>query len=301
MNNRSNDNEKLRYGAQYKANIEGYNSEGDGVARINGQVVFVPGTANGDECLVKIVNTRSKFAWGELLKVISPSPDRIQPDCPVFPACGGCALRHISYEAELSYKAQKVIDVFTRIGGLNVELEGITPSPETERYRNKALYPVRSIKGKTCAGFYRRASHDIVPCTDCRLESEVSLKILKTVLAYMEKYNIRAYSEKTGTGIVRHVYVRSLSDGAALACIVSAKPHLPMQDALVGMLTSALPQLRGILLNINQRRDNVIMSGKSTLVWGEEYLRQPRLGKTFTLSADSFFQINSAQTENLYA
>ena len=292
--------DKPHYGKEYTVQIEGDNAQGDGVARIGGEVVFVPGTAQGDSCLVRIVNTRSRYAWGELVRVLKPSPQRTDPECPVYPACGGCALRHIDYEEELALKAQRVRDAFARIGWIQVELEGITGAPQIRRYRNKALYPVRRAGGENVAGFYRRASHDVVPCLECELESEISLRVLHTVLDYMHRYNVRAYDEKSAGGVVRHVFVRSARDGSAIACIVAAKPHLPMQQHLVEMLRAAAPQLRGILLNVNTRRDNVVMPGPSSVLWGKGYIEETLLGKTFRLSADSFFQINPAQTENLY-
>ena len=293
--------DKLRYGKEYTASIRGYNSQGDGVARIGGEVVFVPGTADGDECRIRVVNTRSKYAWGELLEVLTPSEVRVDPGCGAYPACGGCALRHIRYEEELKLKAQRVRDAFSRIAGLEVELEDITGAPQIERYRNKAIFPVQRIKDGNIAGFYKRASHEIVPFSDCLLESEASQRILRAVLAYMEKYNVRAYDEKTDKGIVRHVFVRTSRTGESIACIVAARERLPMQDKLIELLRQAEPGLCGVLLNVNQRRDNVLMSGASKVLRGRGYIEETLLGKTSVLSADSFFQINPAQTENLYA
>ena len=292
--------DKPHYGEEYTVRIDGYNAQGDGVARIGGEVVFIPGAAKDDLCIIKIVNTRSRYAWGELVHILEPSAQRIAPDCNVYPACGGCALRHIRYEDELALKAQRVRDAFVHIGGLEVELEGITGSPKIRRYRNKALYPVQRKGKETVAGFYRRASHEVIPCLDCELESEISLQILRVVLDYMQIYSVRAYDEKSGSGVVRHVFVRSSRDSSAIACIIATRPRLPMQQCLIDMLRNAVPSLRGILLNVNTRRDNVVMSGSSSLLWGEGYVEETLLGKTFRLSADSFFQINPEQTENLY-
>lgn len=292
--------ERPVYGKHYTVNIEGYNSDGDGVARIGGEVVFIPGTAKGDECEIKIVNTRSKYAWGELEKVNKTSSDRIDCGCEAYPLCGGCALRHINYDAELLLKAQRVTDAFERIGGICIELEGITGAPKIERYRNKALYPVRRMRGENVAGFYRRASHDIVSSDDCILESKISVDVLNVVLEYMKKYNVRAYDEKSSSGIIRHVYVRTSRNDTAIVCIVSTKPVLPAQDKIIELLREKVPQVRGVLLNLNTRRDNVILSGRSKTLWGDGYIKETLLGKDFILSADSFFQINPDQTENLY-
>ena len=293
--------DKPHYGKEYTVEITGYNSQGDGVGRIGGEVVFIPGTAKGDICRSRVVNTRSKYAWGELLEVETPSDVRTDPSCSAYPACGGCALRHIEYEAELELKAQRVRDAFSRIGGLDAALEGITGAPETTRYRNKAIYPVRRTKDGNIAGFYKRASHEVVPFEDCLLESEASQRILRAVLDYMEKYNVRAYDEVSGRGIIRHVFVRTSRAGESIACIVSAREHLPMQDKLVELLRQAEESLHGVLLNYNPRRDNVVMNGPSRILWGEGYVEETLLGKKFVLSAHSFFQINPAQTENLYA
>ncbi len=281
--------------------IEGYTSEGAGVARLDGCAVFVPGAARGDDCDVRVVNTRSRYAWGRIERLYTPSPYRVEPDCRAFPACGGCALRHLSYEEELWFKKNHAIETIRRIGGVEPRFDGIIGADETESYRNKAQYPVRYQKGRTVAGFYRSGTHEVVPCGDCRIESAASRVIVHTVLDYMHRYRVYAYDEASGRGVVRHVYVRTSRSGAALVCIVATRRELPAARELTAMLRRAYPGVAGVLLNVNTRRDNVILSGETVTLWGADSITETLLGYRFQLSVDSFFQVNPAQTEKLYA
>ena len=284
-----------------RVEIEGYTSEGAGVARLDGQAVFVPGTVRGDICDIRVVNTRSRFAWGRAERIVTPSAARTEPDCAAFPACGGCTLRHMSYEEELWFKENHVRETMRRIGGAEPVFDGIIGAERLEGYRNKAQYPIRFQKGRLTAGFYRSGTHEVVPCPDCCIESPASHAILRAVLDYMRRFRVHAYEEETGRGTIRHVCVRTNRQGEALACIVAAQPFLPETGSLIGMLRRAWPGLAGVLINVNNRRDNVILTGDTRLLWGNDHITETLLGKRFRLSADSFFQVNPDQTERLYS
>ena len=281
--------------------IEDYTSEGAGVARLEGQAVFVPGAVRGDDCDVRVVNTRSRFAWGRIERLYTPSEHRVRPDCAAFPACGGCALRHMSYAEELWFKEHHVRETMRRIGGAEPVFDGIIGADHLEGYRNKAQYPVRFQNGRLTAGFYRSGTHEVVPCENCLIESPASHAILEAVLQYMRHFHVHAYAEETGRGAIRHIYVRTNRRGEALACLVSAKASLPEVGELTAMLRRSWPGLAGLLLNVNTRRDNVIMSGDTRLLWGRDAIEETLLGRQFRLSADSFFQVNPEQTEKLYS
>ena len=138
----------------YTAKITGLTSEGSGVCRIDGMAVFVPQTAVGDICGVKIVKVLKSYAFGIAEEILTPSPDRIEDNCPVYKKCGGCLLRHISYEAECRTKEGIVRDAFERIGGLSPEFDEFIGAESTERYRNKAQYPLAVRDGRAVCGFY---------------------------------------------------------------------------------------------------------------------------------------------------
>ena len=155
--------------------IERLSSDGSGVAHSpDGETVFVPGAAPGDEADVRIVKDCKRYAFGILDHLRTPSPDRIPVDCAVAGPCGGCSLRHLDYTAELRAKQENVTDAFRRIGGLDVPVLDICPSPEVDRYRNKVQFPVGLDKnGNPCIGFYAGRTHRIVPCPDCKLQPGV--------------------------------------------------------------------------------------------------------------------------------
>ena len=185
---------------EYQVEITGMSSDGRGIARIDGQVVFVPGAILGEICLVKIVNIGKHAAHAELLCVEQPSPHRITPDCPYFPECGGCALRHMDYAMELEIKRQRVYDALSRIGGYAPETLEIAGAAETEGYRNKVQYPVQEQNRKVAAGFYRSGTHQVIPISHCRIQPDCADRIRSAVLDWMAKYHISAYEETSHRG-----------------------------------------------------------------------------------------------------
>ena len=146
-------------------------SELEGVCNHDGMAVFVPGTARGDLCRIRLVKVLKNYAFGKIEEIVEPSPYRIAPDCPVFGKCGGCDFRHLTYEEELWLKARRVHDAMTRIGGFDLPVPEITPSPRTACYRNKGQFPVGNSEKGTVYGFFRSRSHQLIPLSDCKLQS----------------------------------------------------------------------------------------------------------------------------------
>ena len=150
--------------------IEGYSSEGDGIARLEGMAVFVKGAIRGETCLVKLLKVGKTAAWGKVGRsALPPPPARMEPDCPHFPKCGGCALRHMTYDEELSFKRQRVEDALRRIGGLDLTVDVIHGAAHPDRYRNKAQFPVSGKQGVS-VGFFRSRSHDVIDVASCLLQ-----------------------------------------------------------------------------------------------------------------------------------
>ncbi len=287
----------------YRCQITGYSADGSGVAKIEGRTVFVPRTAAGDQCLVKLLKTGKNVCYGKLQELIVPSKYRIEPPCRVYSKCGGCCYQHISYEEELRAKEQKVRDALVRIGGQDgSRLEGITGAPSSERYRNKAQYPVGTDSyGNVISGFYRLRSHTIVPTDCCLIQSEIADRIASAVLGWMREFNIVPYDYNTRRGTIRHIYVRSGDkSGECQLTLVSATDKLPAFDILVERLRKSEPSLTGILINHNQRGDNVILGDRTSVIWGESFLEDRLCGHSFLLSPEAFYQVNHAQAERLY-
>ena len=288
----------------YRCQITDYTSDGTGFAKIEGRAVFVPRTAVGDQCDVRIVKVTKNVAFGRMEKLVVPSAARMTPACPVADKCGGCCYQHITYEEELRAKEKKVRDALTRIGGQDgAKLLGITGAPTTEHYRNKAQYPVgRDRDGNIVTGFYRPRSHDIVPVEQCLIQSEKADRIAAAVRGWMRDYDVPPYDYGTKRGAVRHIYVRvGEKSGESQLTLIAATRKMPALDELTRRLREQEPSLTGILLNHNQRGDNVILGDKTDVLWGEPMLEDRLCGHSFLLSPEAFYQVNHAQAEKLYA
>ena len=289
---------ELAKNQEHTVTIEGYGEGGMGVARIDGRVVFVHGALRGEKCRVLILKTLKSVAFAKVLEVLEPSSERITPDCPYFPRCGGCTYRHIRYEEELRLKKQRVQDNLSRIGGSNVTVEEILGAQDTLRYRNKAQYPV-SKDG--AVGFYRARTHEVIECEHCLLVKPEADAAAEALREYMQSCRVAGYDEKTGRGLVRHLYIRSNAAGESLVCVLVNGDKLPKEDRLVTLLRDACPKCTGIVLGTNTKKGNVILGDRYRTLWGSDRLEDTLCGKTFRLSVPSFYQVNRVQAERLYA
>ena len=283
--------------------IERLSNDGSGVAHsADGEAVFVPGTAPGDEARVRIVKDCGRYAFGILDELLTPSPDRIPVDCPVAGPCGGCSLRHLDYTAELRAKQESVLDAFRRIGGLEVPVLDILPSPEVDRYRNKVQFPVGVDKnGVPCIGFYAGRTHRIVPCPDCKLQPGVLNEIGNALCAFFAQQGIRPYDEQSGKGLVRHIFLRrGAHSGQIMVCLVCTQAKLPHAEQLCTVLREQFPAISTILLNVNAKNTNVILGSENHILYGPGYIEDTLCGVPVRLGPLSFYQVNTLAAERLY-
>ena len=283
--------------------VERLSSDGSGVAHSpEGETVFIPGAAPGDEARVRIVKDCKRYAFGILDEVLTPSPDRIPVDCAVAGPCGGCSLRHLDYAAELRAKQENVADAFARIGGLDVPVLPIVGSPEIDRYRNKVQFPVGTDKaGRPCIGFYAGRTHRIVPCPDCRLQPGILNEIGNTLCAFFAEKGIHPYNEETGKGLVRHIFLRrGAHSGQIMVCLVCTRAKIPSVDELCTRLKEAFPDIVTILLNVNAKNTNVILGSETHTLYGQGYIEDTLCGVPVQLGPLSFYQVNTLAAEQLY-
>lgn len=280
----------------YHAFIEGYSSDGAGIARIDGMVVFVKNGIRDELVDVFVEHVGHHAAWGRVTKVIQPCPGRRQPDCPHYAVCGGCQFRHMNYAEELEAKRIRVEDALRRIGGAALAVPQIWGATQVDYYRNKIQMPVSD----RAIGYYQARTHQVVDVDDCLLQPERAGRCRRAVQEWMNVYQVPAYQEKGHTGLIRHLYLRFNQAGETLCCLVVNGKSVPHGDALVELLRAADPGLVGVTLSVNTRRTNVILGEGAVTLWGRDWLEETLCGLTFRLSVPSFFQINRDQTEVLY-
>ena len=282
--------------------ITALSSECSGIGKKDGMVIFVPFSAIGDKLEVKILKVNKTYCYGKIERIITPSPDRVTPDCPIYTKCGGCSLRHISYEAQLRAKEQFVKDAFTRIGGLSPEFLPIIRNTNINGYRNKLQIPIGTDKdGNLIAGFYAFHSHRIVPCEKCLLQPDIFSKITADFLKISTGLNLTAYDESTHKGILRHLYLRKgYYSGEICLCIVVAK-NVPEIKILSDRLLEKYPEIVSSVINVNNRDTNVILGDEEIVLTSKNYICDIMCKNAVNIAPKAFYQVNTPCAEQLYS
>lgn len=274
--------------------------QGSGVCDYDGMTVFVRGGVTGDRVLAHIIKVKKTYAVGIIKKLLQRSSMRSKDFCPIAEKCGGCCFAHIKYDAELEIKAGQVADNFKRLGGLDVELDPIIPSPSADRYRNKAQYPVGSDGNFAQIGFYAPMTHRIIDCADCRLQPEEFSQITDIFRDWIRKNKISVYNETENSGILRHIYIRkAVASNQLMVCIVATCKNVPQLDELIQALTE-VEGVKSIILNINTEKTNVVLGKECQTLWGGDYITDELCGLKFNISPLSFYQVNHDGAEILY-
>lgn len=307
--------------------IEDIGNEGEGIGKIDGYTLFIKDAVIGDVVEAKIMKSKKNYAYAHLEKVVTPSPFRVEPSCPIHKQCGGCQIQAMSYEKQLAFKESKIRNNLIRIGGFAPELidevmEPIVGMEEPLRYRNKAQYPIGTDKeGNLVAGFYAGRTHSIIANTDCLLGAQENKEILEVILSYMRQNHVTVYEEASSKGLVRHVLIRKgFTSGELMVCLVinlkgkrEKSGYLPAQEKLIKSLTK-ISGMTSISVSINTENTNVIMGKEVHTIWGSDRIRDTihvrdtlhdfsltEKGITFSISPLSFYQVNPIQTEKLYS
>ena len=291
----------VQVGTLYEMTVERLGHSAEGVGRIDGFTVFVPGALPGERVRLKIVTVKKNYAVGTVEKRLTDSPDRVVPRCPVYEACGGCQLQHLSYAAQLTAKRQQVIDAIERIGGLKgVLVHPVKGMEDPWHYRNKVQFPVGRVGGKIAIGCYASGSHDVIDTENCYIEREGNNALVNAMREAVQKFGIPVYHEDRHTGVLRHVMGRVGKNGDLMAVLVTAVPELRRSKEVVRFLRQKLPRLVSVQQNIQPYRNNVILGRETVLLWGKPTIEDSLGQLTFHISPRSFFQVNTAQAAVLY-
>ena len=295
----------------YTVRITDYTDEGLGVGKDEESflTLFVKDTAIGDKVEAKVLKAKKTYGYAKMISLMEASPDRKDPGCAVFDKCGGCQLRHISYEAQLTWKEKRVADVLERVGGLKAgedfKMLPIIGMENPLRYRNKAQYPVGIKDRKAVTGFFAERSHRVIPTEDCLIEHAQNASILETIRRYLNDNNVPVYDEETHDGLVRHVLIRTaFSSGDIMVCLVlncdeGDEREFKILDGLADELKKN-ENIKSFVYNFNNKKTNVIMGRTEKTVFGDHFITEYIGDVGFHISPGSFFQVNPVQTKVLY-
>lgn len=276
--------------------------EGKGVVKLSYGTVFVDGLFPGEEAEIEIQYKRAGNYFGKVHRLITKSPERIQPKCGVCTACGGCQFQQLSYKAQLEYKTRKVEDAFRRHKIENIKVFPTISMENPYEYRNKIQVPIgRDPHGHIVSGFYRSGTHKIIPIDKCYIESSKASKIIQEIKALMKDFKYAPYDEDTRSGLIRHVLIRtSYHYEEIMVTLVTNQDEFRGKNNFVKELVKRCPEIKSVIQNINMRDTNVILGEKERVLFGPSVIKDSILGVDFLISSKSFFQVNPVQVEKLY-
>ena len=276
--------------------IDGMTNEGQGVAHLDGVAFFVPETVVGETVEAHIIKIEKRYCIAKVKSILSASSERVTHACEAYPYCGGCTMQHMTYAEQLQQKRRFVADALERLGGLSgIEVQPTIGMENPWRYRNKGSFPFGSVDGQTAFGFYAPRSHRLVPLFDCPIQSEKITETARQIAAWANKYKISVYDEATGHGSLRACMVRTTTDGKVMAVIVT-HGKLPHEKELIERLS----HVDSLYHNRNDKDTNVLLGDTFRLLHGEPTLLETQNGLSFSVSPQSFLQVNPTQTERLY-
>lgn len=277
---------------------------GEGIAKIDGFTIFIPNAIKGEKCEILIVKVLSSQGYGKIVQILETSENRTEVDCATYQRCGGCDLRHMTYENTLKLKRESVQSLINKGLKNRLEAESTIGMDNPYNYRNKAQYPVGLDKdGKPAIGVFAQRTHTIIPIENCKIQTEISQKIAKTILKFIKEKNIEIYNEEKQTGLVRHIVIKVGKYTNQVMCILvvnEKKANVEIENEFVKLLCTKYPEIKTIVKNINNQNTNVILGKENVNLYGDGYI-EDKLGKyTFKISPMSFYQVNPVQAEVLY-
>lgn len=276
--------------------------EGQGVAKLDGFPIFVPGGLPGESAQIKILNVKKNYGYGKLIEIREKSPYRVEIPKEDMHKYGGCQLHHMSYEGQLQFKQNLVEQTLTRIGKLqDVNIHPIIGMEQPFHYRNKAQVPVGERSGRLITGFYKPRTHEIIDTDESVIHMEAINDAIKIVKEICSELGVAAYNEEAHTGVLRHIMARfGRKTDELMIVLITRTEKLPHREEIVGKIVAALPNVKSIVHNVNPKRTNVILGEKTQVLWGQDVIYDYIGNVKFAISPRSFYQVNPVQTQVLY-
>jgi 23S rRNA (uracil1939-C5)-methyltransferase len=269
-----------------------YASDGSAVTKPEGFVIFVRNLLKGEKAKIVITKLLKHYGYGKVLEIIEPSKERIASDCKYYPQCGGCSLRHLSYQEESNFKYSLVEELFQRQISPDFKVEPLVAMADPTHYRNKLQAPISIDNNKLVWGFYRTNSHDLIPISACEIEDEKANELMNELLPLLNKLHKETF---------RHVLIKTgkTSKEVMIVVITRDREVLGLKEVAQQFILDH-PEVKSFMQNINSRVTNVILGRELILLAGQETI-EDTLGKLrFKISAFSFYQVNPTQAVKLY-
>ncbi len=288
---------RLKQGMFLEVDIVDNGLGGEGIAKLNSYVVFVPFALDGERVKIRIDHVKKQFAYATLLEVLTPSPNRRKPICTRFYRCGGCSMLHIDYSKQLEIKKKALITTLYKNTHQQYEIEDIVPSDPEYPYRNKLSIPFGVTEGRVSLGFYRQGTHKVVSTLKCFLNGDWAELLIAIVLDYARRNNLSVYNEDTGKGLLRHLVARYLDGFLSVVLVVNGDKVKSIQE-LEEDIAKAFPDF-ALYLSVNKKKTNVIFGDK--LVAIKDTVQYATLcGVSFPVHPMSFVQVNLPIASKIY-
>lgn len=265
---------------------------GEGIARDDNKVIFVPFALPNEEVQVELVQDKSKFATGKLASVVNDSECRVSPECPHFMVCGGCNLQHLKYVEQLSFKTQLVKNTIRKVGGIECEVLSCVASEDIYNYRNKGAFPISKN-----VGMFEFNSHNVVDINYCHIMNENINKVLQIVKNWIKEYNISTFNFVTHKGLLKHLVVRSVNN-QILVCLVCSDYNIPHINDLIEQLKSVGEF--GLVLNKNNQNNSIVLGRDFKYIYGIDSIKIQEYGIDYSIDIPSFMQVNNDIKIKLY-
>ncbi len=276
--------------------IESNGMDGEGVAHVDGKVVFIPYTLKGERVRAVVKTVKSRYATASVIKVLSPSADRVEPDCPHYFKCGGCDMRHVSESYRRKVLESELLNNLKKIAGLDGISVGFVQSEGAKATRNKVAMPFGYSGGKVVLGLYRQNSHVLEP-VDCRMLGKFGKIAVQKTVEFCNERGFVPYDFKSGKGLLRHLVVREIGERATATLVINGDGLGAKAES---ELARRLPDNIDFFICKNTAANNVILGESVRLVKGNERMPVEVLGIKAELSPLSFFQVNDGVRDKLY-
>lgn len=279
--------------------VSAIGSNGEGIIKDEGNVVFIPYSFIGEKVKYKVLKSSSKCTFAKLIQVIEKSPDRVAPICPVFEKCGGCQLQHIDYTTQLLIKKENIKSTFKKISFLEINVKDVVCGENVFRYRNKLQLPVSQKKNKTFIGFFAEGSHRVVPITDCYINAEWTKILISSLLEYMKKFSLTGYDESIKKGDIREITAKEINGNLIITLVITGQSLIGLSE-FVDILKKNLNKDFSLYINTNNSDSNTIFGEEFKLIYGLGEYYGEMLGIQFPMGVRSFMQVNTDICEKLY-